>query len=469
MGAYTYSTTAASNTTIDGIGNNGAVDPPSNHDNIARALAASQAALVRDLGGANTVAGTADAITVALADATAATAYFDGMIFSFRAASDSTSVSPTLNVDSIGAKTIKRAIAGVESALVAGDIQAGGTYTVVYRSAWASAAGAFELLNPHTINGNTVSATLTPTTSGGAALGTTSLPFSGVALASGAIINWNNGDTVLTHSADAMTWTGVTNYGIYQTGAAAAIFIGRLDTHGTATVGSLNFNGVDSAANAQAYAVIRVDVTDATSGSEDAAIYFRTVVAGTIADRGYLSHGLVMGSPTGGDKGAGTINATAVYDDNVLLTCYIGDVVDRATGEPIAVDVEALKAKWDAVVPDREIPAVKEIDPETKKEIVKEKARKETRVHDGARHFFKRLGTQYDPRDIEKAMAHFRDKGHLTSMPNPNKFKHGDMSAGEWVQRLIEQAELSLVWAYREHKRADALEARLATLEAKVG
>ncbi len=34
--------------------------------------------------------------------------------------------------------------------------------------------------------------------------------------------------------------------------------------------------------------------------------------------------GIVVGnSPTGGNKGAGTINATAVYDDNVLLTDWV--------------------------------------------------------------------------------------------------------------------------------------------------
>jgi len=32
-----------------------------------------------------------------------------------------------------------------------------------------------------------------------------------------------------------------------------------------------------------------------------------------------------VGNPTGGDKGAGTINAGAVYDDNVLLTDYVFD------------------------------------------------------------------------------------------------------------------------------------------------
>jgi hypothetical protein len=146
MGAYSYSGTAASNTTVDGIGAAGS-DSPDNIDNLVRALAASDANLVRDLGGNNTVGGSADAITVALADASTPT-YFDGLTFSFRAANDTTSTTPTLNVDSLGAKTIAKAVQGVETALIAGDIQAGQTCRVVYRSAWASAAGAFELLNP---------------------------------------------------------------------------------------------------------------------------------------------------------------------------------------------------------------------------------------------------------------------------------------------------------------------------------
>lgn len=164
MGAYSYSVTAASNTSIDGLGNNGAVDPPSNIDNLVARLAASDAALVRDLGGANTVGGTADAITVSLADPTAATAYFDGMRLSFRVGTDSTSTAPTLNVDSIGTKTIKKTIAGVESALIAGDLQAGQTAEVVYRSAWATAAGAFELLNPYSMNAGAIGIGVAPDT-----------------------------------------------------------------------------------------------------------------------------------------------------------------------------------------------------------------------------------------------------------------------------------------------------------------
>jgi len=48
----------------------------------------------------------------------------------------------------------------------------------------------------------------------------------------------------------------------------------------------------------------------------------------TLGDEGaQFTVGLIMGSPTGGLKGAGTINATAVYDDNTILT---GDYVFEA-------------------------------------------------------------------------------------------------------------------------------------------
>ena len=36
--------------------------------------------------------------------------------------------------------------------------------------------------------------------------------------------------------------------------------------------------------------------------------------------------GVQVGAPTGGYKGSGTLNATAVYDDNVLLTDWLMDL-----------------------------------------------------------------------------------------------------------------------------------------------
>lgn len=145
MGAYSYSGTAGSNTTVDGIASQGTSDA-NLIDDLVRALAAGQANFVRDLGGP-TAGGSANALTVALNDATTLPAYFDGMVVGFIAASDNDSTTVTLNVDSVGAKAVKVAAAGVEALPAVGAIQAGGYYLARYRSAWASAAGAFQLID----------------------------------------------------------------------------------------------------------------------------------------------------------------------------------------------------------------------------------------------------------------------------------------------------------------------------------
>lgn len=50
-----------------------------------------------------------------------------------------------------------------------------------------------------------------PTSSDGAALGTTSLMWADLFLASGGVINWNNGDVTLTHSANTLTFAGASS------------------------------------------------------------------------------------------------------------------------------------------------------------------------------------------------------------------------------------------------------------------
>lgn len=49
---------------------------------------------------------------------------------------------------------------------------------------------------------------LSPSTSDGSALGTTSLMWSDLILASGGVINWNNGDVLITHSSNLLAFTG---------------------------------------------------------------------------------------------------------------------------------------------------------------------------------------------------------------------------------------------------------------------
>lgn len=79
------------------------------------------------------------------------------------------------------------------------DIQAAGADTDVGLKLTAKGAGLIRATN-----------TLAPNASDGAALGATALMWSDLFLASGAVVNWNNGDVTLTHSADLLTIAGGT-------------------------------------------------------------------------------------------------------------------------------------------------------------------------------------------------------------------------------------------------------------------
>lgn len=65
-----------------------------------------------------------------------------------------------------------------------------------------------------------------PTASDGAALGTTSLMWSDLMLAAGAVINWNNGNVTLTHAAGALTIAGATTVSL---GTSAAFTTGTIE------------------------------------------------------------------------------------------------------------------------------------------------------------------------------------------------------------------------------------------------
>jgi hypothetical protein len=75
-----------------------------------------------------------------------------------------------------------------------------------------------------------------------------------------------------------------------------------------------------NAADAQkTFARTYAQIIAATAGAETGALLFDTVVAGTLAARMALQSGLVIGAPTGGDKGAGTVNAAGYYLNGTAL------------------------------------------------------------------------------------------------------------------------------------------------------
>ena len=82
----------------------------------------------------------------------------------------------------------------------------------------------------------------------------------------------------------------------------------------------------DSGANATNFGRISYTMDNVTDTTEEGSWSFATMVSGTLdTDAMVIGDGVTLGAPTGGLKGAGTLNATAVYDDNTLLTDYVAD------------------------------------------------------------------------------------------------------------------------------------------------
>ena len=91
-----------------------------------------------------------------------------------------------------------------------------------------------------------VTTDISPASNDGAALGTTSLMWSDLFLASGAVINFNNGDVTITHSSNALAFAGAdSGYSFTHTGTADVP--GVTVTHGGTTLkwshGNTNFIG----------------------------------------------------------------------------------------------------------------------------------------------------------------------------------------------------------------------------------
>lgn len=139
---FVWSPTASSNANADsGIGwAEGML--PGGVNNSARAMMAALAKMRDDQGGKLVTTGSSNAYVLTTASGVPALA--DGVKLAFIASFSNTG-SATLNVDTLGAKAIRK---GADAALVSGDIVQNAAYVVVYDASANSAAGAWLLLNP---------------------------------------------------------------------------------------------------------------------------------------------------------------------------------------------------------------------------------------------------------------------------------------------------------------------------------
>jgi hypothetical protein len=126
---FEWSTTAGSNTTLEGISWAEGMSPAGVNNGV-RAIAAAIKAFQLDLGGENTSAGTD---TITLTTDSVLPSLSDGLIVSFTAGGTNTGAA-TFNPDGLGAQDLKKYTLSGLAALGAGDITTGGRYTVTYET-----------------------------------------------------------------------------------------------------------------------------------------------------------------------------------------------------------------------------------------------------------------------------------------------------------------------------------------------
>ena len=142
---WDWSYTAASNNNSDSLIIWSDSQAPSTVDDSGRAMMQRVAEMRGDLAGATTLGGSANAITVT--SRSPFTAYANGVFVGFKPTADNTGAT-TLNVNAIGAKSVRKMTINGDAPLTGGELQADGVYIVHYSAAANGAAGGWLLLNP---------------------------------------------------------------------------------------------------------------------------------------------------------------------------------------------------------------------------------------------------------------------------------------------------------------------------------
>ncbi len=327
---YDWSQTAINNQNSDSGINWLEGQDPGTVNGSARAMMGRAAEILADLGGALTAGGTANALTVTANSAFTTNA--NGHFLAFRAASDNTAAA-TLNVNGIGAKSIRKVTSAGDVALSGAEIQADGIYVVHYSEALNGAAGGWQLQNPTL--GDQSSYVAGPATSTDNAIVRFDSTTGKLIQNSGVTIDDTNTVTITSTAAGALLTLESQDAGA-GFGPGVNLYRNSASPAASDIMGAIFWSGRDSAGNVQAYGDIYGSITDATSGSEDFSLNWETTIAGANGLRMILGNGLYMATASGGDKGLGTFNAVDYYlngvnSAEVTLTDAATIVVDMAT------------------------------------------------------------------------------------------------------------------------------------------
>lgn len=177
----------------------------------------------------------------------------------------------------------------------------------------------------------------------------------------------------------------------------------------------------------------RASLSDAHQNAMLYGVFNASMTAQLLWMNGGFIVGNGSGGPTGGNKGAGSINAGDVYNDNVALTCF---------GVEYLIDGKVDIAKWDGFLP--------------------------AGRQNGLVRRFVEMTEQFDPRDPRAYLDYLRSARSLPGMPTQDDWQHNAMSQGELTQRLWLATELLACAFAGQVAQVEALTAEVAALRARM-
>lgn len=138
-------------------------------------------------------------------------------------------------------------------------------------------------------------------------------------LGTSALVDTGTSGTKVALTDGANTWSATQTFKSADAGAAGVrvkLWHDSASPAASDIAAAIDFDFEDSGGNQTTGAAIELEVLDPTDTSEDAALRLKTLTGGTLTTVVAIGPGVQVGSPTGTDKGAGTVNAAAGFYTN---------------------------------------------------------------------------------------------------------------------------------------------------------